>query len=84
MFTSKTPWRSLQQLDETLLVFTSIDLRAVFSHRVSSKTIIYLNTEWVIGLSVENKENKRSGLFEKTYFRFLQIFENLVDNSWLN
>ena len=26
-------------------VFTSIDLRVVFSHRVSSKTIIYLNTE---------------------------------------
>ena len=62
----------------------SIDSRAVFSHRVSNKTIIYLNTEWFIGLSIENKENKRSGLSENTYFRFLQIFEDLVDNSYLN
>ena len=52
--------------DNEASVFTSIDLRA-------SKTIIYLNTEWVIGLSVEKKENKRSGLFERPISGFCKF-----------
>ena len=82
--TRKKNWRENNDNEVKSSVFTSIDLRVVFSHRVSSKTIIYLNTEWVICLSIANKENKRSGPSEYTSLTFKQIFENLVDNSKLN
>ena len=45
--------------------------------KFSSETIIYLNAKWVIGLSIDNKETIRSGLSEKTHFRFMQVFENV-------
>ena len=41
----KKNWRENNDNEVKSSVFTSIELRVVFSHRVSSKAIIYLNTE---------------------------------------
>ena len=53
--------------------FMLLNLRDIFSHRVSTETIIYLDSEWARSLSIENKEHKRSGLSKKTYFKFMQF-----------
>ena len=71
--TRKKNWSETNYNETKLGDFTLLNLRDIFFHRVSTETIIYLDSEWARSLSIENKEHKRSGLSKKTYFRFMQF-----------
>ena len=49
----KKNWSETNYNETKLGDFTLIILRDIFSHRISTETIFYLNSEWVRGLSIE-------------------------------
>ena len=51
--TRKKNWSETNYNETKLGDFTLIILRDIFSHRISTETIFYLNSEWVRGLSIE-------------------------------